>query len=122
MVYSQVAKPASGFQPARAAITPLPDVLEELVGQGVVAQLAQQVAVQLAAMAGIQLLECRGIARRVGEHQGFVAGIQAIHVRQRTDWRLRREGRAAGGGGQGKAHAQPGTAGGVDGVAGWCRA
>jgi len=65
----------------------LPDVLEKLVGQGVVAQLAQQVVVQLAAMAGIQLLERTRITRGVGEHQGFIAGIQAIHMRQRTDCR-----------------------------------
>ena len=103
-----VAEPVvgNGVQPGREAgirrpagacgYHPLPDVLEEFVGQGIVAQLAEQVAVEPGAMARVQLPESPGIARRIGKHQGFVAGVGGIHGRQRTDWRGRREGRPVG--------------------------
>ena len=71
----------------------LPDILEDFIGQPVVAQLAQQVAVKLPAMARVQLVERTYLARRVRKHQGFVADIQAFHPRQTTDWRLCRKGR-----------------------------
>ena len=71
---------------------PLPDVLEELVGQRLIAQLPQQEPVQRAAMAGVQRLERGDVAARPGQHQQVVVGVRArIHPRQVTGWGAGRE-------------------------------
>lgn len=65
---SQVVKAASGVQRARGD-HPLPDVLEDLLGQCRLPQLAQQEPVQAGAVAGVELLEGGDLAADPGMHQ-----------------------------------------------------
>src|SRR5690606_8470705 len=62
---------------------PLPHVLEQLLGQGAVMQLAQQEAEQRQAVARVQGLERGNVARGPGLHQDLVSGWvhRLLHVR-----------------------------------------
>jgi hypothetical protein len=57
-----------------------PDVLEQLVGLGGIAALAQQIAVEPAAPAPVERLEGAGVAVAVGQHQRLVAH-PLVHTR-----------------------------------------
>src|SRR5690606_1533666 len=79
---------------------PLPGVLEDLVGQPGVAQLAQQETVEALAVATVEPFERGHVAAGPGPHQRVVAGLvggsgrQVLHAREGKPWPRGREARA----------------------------
>ncbi|KAG1445909.1 hypothetical protein G6F57_017456 [Rhizopus arrhizus] len=97
-----------GLPAGAGADHPLPDVLEDLLGQRTVAQLPQQEPEQPLAMARIQAFERAQVTTGPGQHQGFIgwqcAGFHGVQGKACRRWRI-----AGGEGGQGRVHGAQGA-------------